>query len=87
MKGLAAKLFFTCQKAGETIEEKVQKEISFTDNLRLKVHLAICEVCKRYSQQSEWLEKMIREKFFKPAEEMPAEEIEKLKSDILEKLK
>lgn len=61
MTGINAFLFLTCQKAGEYVEKNLHSQLGFTGKLRLTAHLKMCRFCKNYSQQSQWLEGLIRQ--------------------------
>ena len=46
------KLFYSCEMATYLIEKKASDQpISFLENLRLKVHLAMCKFCRAYNDK------------------------------------
>ncbi len=46
------KLFkFTCKDVNPLISEALDHSLSFGNQVRLKIHLAICKVCRRYQEQ------------------------------------
>ncbi len=57
-------LMINCKKAGELIEKKHLFGISFYESIQLLFHNSICTACKRYKQQSEFLEKLFQMEHF-----------------------
>jgi len=40
-----------CSHAHRLLSERVDRPLSLGERLRLRLHLAICDVCTRFSQQ------------------------------------
>jgi len=51
--------FLSCQKSTELIEKKLNTKLSFQENLRLRIHLSMCNACTRFGKQSIFLDKSI----------------------------
>jgi hypothetical protein len=49
----------SCLKATELIEKKSMMPLSWIEQIKLKIHLRLCDPCKHYAQQSnaidEWM--------------------------------
>lgn len=41
-----------CKEATLLIEKKQEKQIAFSDRIKLLLHLMICEFCRRFQKQS-----------------------------------
>ncbi|HDR50948.1 MAG TPA: hypothetical protein ENN90_04910 [Mariniphaga anaerophila] len=72
-------LFLSCLKATELIEKKLHFKLSYTERLQLKVHKMMCDACRMYEKQSDFLEKGIEHQQKADLEEI---DIEKLKKEI-----
>lgn len=84
MKGFAAKILLTCQKATELVEKKQHKKTSLKENIQLKLHLWICKACAIYEKQSKIIQRFLQNISKKNLEEKLSEESKKR---ILENLK
>ncbi len=84
MKKLMHILFLSCYKATELIERKLHTELSFKEQLRLRIHLMMCNACSTYEKQSYILEKGIQQ--LKPGNEINVD-FKELKNRINNKLK
>ncbi len=77
------KMFYSCLLATELIEKSFHVKLSFLERLRLSVHKKMCKACTLYEKQSGILEQgMLGSR----AHEFNPEEIESLKTSILQKL-
>lgn len=56
-------LMLSCKKATALSDKKLETDLSWTDILRLKLHLSICDGCKMYMKQSLFLEKALKNHF------------------------
>lgn len=56
-------LLLSCKKATALSDKKLETDLSWADNFRLKLHLSICDGCKMYMKQSLLLEKALRNHF------------------------
>ncbi|QPH39553.1 hypothetical protein [Pedobacter endophyticus] len=52
MKGALKKIIYNCKQATFLIEKKTLTEITASEALQLKIHLAGCSVCRTFEQQS-----------------------------------
>ena len=41
----------TCKEASRLISERQERDLSFSDRWRLRVHLWICDNCRRFERQ------------------------------------
>lgn len=57
MNKLSHIILLSCLKATELVEKKFHFKLSFSERLRLKLHLATCVYCMNYSKQSQLIEK------------------------------
>ncbi|MEN5055776.1 hypothetical protein [Sphingobacterium kitahiroshimense] len=49
----------SCSKASELLDKRSVLKLSLRENIALKLHLAICDACKLYSEQSKLLDKIL----------------------------
>ena len=59
MKKIIQILFLSCLKATEMIEKKLHFKLSIKEKIQLKLHLMMCDACKKYEKQSILIEKGI----------------------------
>ena len=45
------KLMLTCKQASQIISQSLDSPLSWSDRMRLKFHLSICDACTRFNQQ------------------------------------
>jgi hypothetical protein len=83
MRGVAQMLFLSCQKAGMYIEKRQAGALTLTDRFQLKLHLALCDVCKLYSDQSALIDALLLKQ--KMGQQLGEEELEVLRKTILER--
>ncbi len=77
------KLVFTCQKATLLMELKEGKEISFFQNIRLQLHLLICNYCRIYKKKKLFISQFFeKNKSGNPKKEIEDSKIEELKNKI-----
>ncbi len=79
MQKLIKILFLSCLKASELVEKKMHFNLSFTERIQLKLHKSMCEACRVYEKQSNFIEKGISMQ--KPGKVDPAN-VEQLKVNI-----
>ncbi len=53
-------LMISCREATLLTEKKMGGRLSFTDRLRLVIHQALCDGCRRYQQQSRLIDHIFR---------------------------
>ena len=51
MKSLLSWLNLTCEDTSPLISEMMDHRVSFIKRLKIKIHLALCEVCLYYKEQ------------------------------------
>ena len=49
-------ILLSCLKTTELVEKKFHFKLSFKEKLQLKLHLASCDICMKYSKQSQLIE-------------------------------
>lgn len=49
-----------CKKASELIDKKTVLKLSVCEKMTLKLHIVLCEACKRYEEQSQLLERILK---------------------------
>ncbi len=79
MQKLFKILFLSCLKASELVEKKIHFQLSFKEKIQLKLHKSMCEACKVYEKQSNFIEKGISMQ--RPGKFNPAN-VEQLKTNI-----
>jgi len=82
----------SCRKAAELTEKKLAGEIGRLESMQLMLHRAMCEACRRYGQQSQALDNLLRNESRQasnpgPADPPPPEERPSLEDRILDQLK
>jgi hypothetical protein len=45
------KLMLTCKQASQLISQSLDEPLSWSDRMKLKFHLFICNACTRFNQQ------------------------------------
>lgn len=87
MKKLMNILMLSCKKASELIDKRSLSKLSWTENLQLNMHTAMCDGCKAYENQSHFLDKMLH-KHIKSQDESKVPQVENndLKNKIISKL-
>ncbi len=77
-------LFLSCMKATELIEKGLHVKLSLTERLKLALHKSMCDACRIYEKQSEIIDHSLKVHHHGIQSQ---EDIDKLKSLILAKLK
>ncbi|GGH25371.1 zf-HC2 domain-containing protein [Sphingobacterium alkalisoli] len=81
-------LMISCKQATELLDKKAVLKLSGRENLALKLHVAICEACKRYKKQTQFLENILKLNFKNSnPDQVPQHTNEELKGKIFEYLK
>ncbi len=47
----------SCKQVTRMVSQGLDRELNFTERVRLRVHLAICDGCTNFSRQMEFLRK------------------------------
>ena len=53
-------LMISCRRASELTEKKLAGELTWTANIQLLLHRAMCDACRRYGLQSEEIDLLLR---------------------------
>ena len=56
------KMFLSCKKAAELIDKRTLFKLSFLENIQLAVHKMMCDACKLYDRQSQFIDMAINNK-------------------------
>ena len=78
-------VFLSCVKANEIIEKKFEMKLSTKERILLKIHNVLCPPCAHYEKHSHMLEECIKNNIASPNPKI--EDVDKLKAEIMEKLK
>ena len=60
-------MMLTCKQVSRIVSQGLDRELGFTERVRLRVHLAICDGCTNFSKQMAFL----REAMAKLADQSP----------------
>ena len=82
MEKLMRMLMISCQKAGELIEKKIDKQISLVERFELFFHTSVCNACRTYEKQSKLIQKAIDHRHKPPQKPAPDHLKEKLKEQL-----
>ncbi len=63
------KIAYNCKKATYLMEKQDIGKITLREKLELKIHLAGCQVCRVYQQQSAAINRIIKIMFHEPVAE------------------
>lgn len=85
MKKLMNYLMLSCKKATELIEKKSVTDLSWKENIQLKVHTKMCDACCYYQKQSKEIDGILY-KYVHNEEATPLLENKLLKENILHSL-
>jgi hypothetical protein len=50
----------TCKDASRLISEGMDRNLSFAEKLALRLHIAICEACKRFTKQVNFMRQAMK---------------------------
>jgi predicted anti-sigma-YlaC factor YlaD len=50
----------TCRDVSVLVSQSAERELSALEHMRLKTHLAICEACRNFRRQMDFLGQMLR---------------------------
>jgi predicted anti-sigma-YlaC factor YlaD len=50
----------TCKQASQLISQSLDRPLTLTDRLRLRLHLVICDACMHFKQQMAVLQTVLR---------------------------
>lgn len=57
--GLKNKLFLSCKRASELVDQKLAGEITYVQNMQLRMHLSMCRFCSAYEKQSTFIQRVL----------------------------
>ena len=73
-------IFLSCHKATELTEKQTVYKLSMAEEMKLRFHIKMCDVCKSYQEQSKIIEEGIR-KFYEGRNDLKLSD--ELKNKIL----
>lgn len=76
---------YTCRKATELIEQESFESFSRLTRFRLRMHLLMCDACKKYQQQSKKISHWIKNKKNATLDESSLSEVSKI--EMIKKIK
>ena len=50
-------MMLSCKQVSRIVSQGLDRELAFTERVRLRVHLAICDGCTNFSRQMAFLRK------------------------------
>jgi predicted anti-sigma-YlaC factor YlaD len=50
-----ARMLPSCEKVGQMVSESLDRRLSLSERIRVKLHLAMCALCRRYANQLAFL--------------------------------
>jgi len=82
-------LMISCAKATELIEKRNASGLSAMEKVKLRIHTAMCDACRRYRGQSEFIDAILENKLRQPVGkvEVTEEMAKSLAESIRNKLK
>jgi hypothetical protein len=51
----------TCREAHMLLSQAMDRQLGFTERLRLRAHLLVCDVCTRVGRQMDFMRRAIRQ--------------------------
>lgn len=88
MRRVMNMLMLSCRKATGLMEEKAMDDINSLARFQLFLHTSMCNACKLYEQQSQYLERILRKHLQEPNDnQFPEKHLpDNLKSTIIRAL-
>lgn len=78
-------IMLSCRQASNLIQKNEAGTLGTMDRLRLKMHLALCKLCRQYAKQSERLSEFLEHHFKQGSERDNSAFKAKLKEEIRKK--
>jgi hypothetical protein len=50
----------SCQEASRLLSQRQDRDLGFWERLKLRAHLALCDVCTRFSKQLDFMREALR---------------------------
>jgi hypothetical protein len=66
-------MMINCKEASRLISEEMDHGLSFSGKLKLRFHLLMCRLCRRYQEQIDFLHDTSKELGKIPPESLPSE--------------
>ena len=85
MKEKESKIFLNCKEAYHICDKSQYEKISSWQKLKLRVHLFLCEVCRKYSKNNKRLTQLCCEAKIKTLKPQDKEKIKKILESELSK--
>jgi len=54
-------LILSCREASRLISQKLDRNLSFSETVALRLHVSICAACTRFTRQMEFLRRALRQ--------------------------
>jgi len=70
------KWMLKCRENTILVTKSLDQKLTLVERLEMKMHLAMCDVCKRYAKQLHWLDDAFRKKMSE--EKLPPEALERI---------
>ena len=52
-------MMLSCKQVSRIVSQGLDRELGFTERVRLRVHLAICDGCTNFKKQTEFLRRAV----------------------------
>lgn len=75
-----------CYEASQLISQSLDRPLSFSERLQLKVHLLMCDACRRFKQQLNQLKQHLKALMQKVETDESLQLSQAVKSAILQKI-
>lgn len=87
MKNLMNIVMLSCKKASSLIEKQSSDNLSFREDIQLKVHTLFCKTCAAYQRQSKAIDSSLSKWVKTKKDQSDAKLSEEIKSNILKEIK
>ena len=54
-------MMLSCKEVSRLVSQGLDRRLGFTERLRLRVHLAICDGCTNFKKQMDFLRKAVKQ--------------------------
>lgn len=75
-----------CKEASQIISQSLDRPLSFSERLQLKLHLMMCDACRQFKRQLFALQQHIKKMIGQIENDEKIQLSEKMKAEILEKI-
>ncbi|MDZ4845109.1 MAG: hypothetical protein SH857_06115 [Chitinophagales bacterium] len=73
----------SCKKAGELIEKKNAEKLSLPESFQLRLHSAMCDICRLYEKQSKLINNLLKKGLKEKSEPFSDTDVQRIKKKIL----